>query len=157
MGEFGQAIKKDIDSMTSGDNFSKFLDKVNEIYRADFKVSNDTQRDPNDNPRIPLLDAKYKKKKQNLGRQPVPDFYFTGRAENSFYHEKDNEGISYDYSDPLASMYMERHETVGVQEVVRRQFPVEEDSSSNRQQKNIDAVAEALRKILMQPRTIVVN
>jgi len=157
MSEFGKAISNDIKNVTSGILFEKFLDKVDEVYRADFRTSNDTQTNPDDIPRVPLIDAKYKKKKQNLGRQPVPDFYFTGRAENSFYGEKNSEGLSYGYSDSKAALYMETHETVGVQEVVRRQFPVEGDSSADRQQTNIQKVTEALTEILMSDRTIVVG
>ena len=157
MSEFGKAISNDIKNVTSGSLFEKFLDKVDEVYRADFKTSNDTLMNPNDLPRQELVDTKYKRQKQNAGRPPVPDFYFTGNAENSFYSEKDSEGVSYDYSDSLVSSYMNMHETVGMYGIVRRQFPVEEDSGSNRQQANIQKVTEALTEILMSKRTIVVG
>ena len=153
-----EAISKDIETMTKGDKFKPFLDEVDIIYQADFRTSNAAQVNPNDAPRQ-ALHKEYAKRKKSIGADPVPDFYFKGTADETFESLTDEDSVLYGYQDTKVAGYMLGHEegkTKGVG-VARRQFPIESDMGSSRQQDNMRLVEQALTEHLNSDRTIIVN
>lgn len=153
-----EAISQDIATMTKGDKFKPFLDEVDIIYQADFRASNAGQVNPNDVPRQDLHE-KYAKRKKSVGANPVPDFYFKGTANDTFESLTDEDSVLYGYQDTKVAGYMLGHEegrTKGVG-VARRQFPVESDMGSTRQQDNMRLVEQALTMHLNEDRTIIVD
>jgi hypothetical protein len=153
----GEAIVKDIKQMFDSSELGSVLDNVGTIYSDSIEEMNRQAREPDGASRTPLNQT-YADIKQELGRQDVADFYFSGNAYESFYYEENvgNKSVGFGYDDATITEYMLRHEQGnGVPE--RRQFPIESDSNSAEQQMNYDDVEQELSAYLNTPRVIRVS
>jgi len=153
----GEAIVKDIKEMFSSPELGSVLDNIGTIYSDSIEEMNRQARDPDGASRTPLNQT-YADIKQELGRQDVADFYFSGNAYESFYYEENvgDSSVGFGYDDATITEYMLGHEEGnGVPE--RRQFPIESDSNSAEQQMNYDDVEQELSVYLNTPRVIRVS
>ena len=153
----GEAIVKDIKQMFDSSELGSVLDNVGTIYSDSIEEMNRQAREPDGASRTPLNQT-YADIKQELGRQDVADFYFSGDAYESFYYEENvgNKSVGFGYDDATITEYMLGHEQGnGVPE--RRQFPIESDSNSAEQQMNYDDVEQELSTYLNTPRVIRVS
>ena len=153
----GEAIVKDIKEMFSSPELGSVLDNIGTIYSDSIEEMNRQASDPNGKSRL-RLNQTYADIKQELGRQDVADFYFSGNAYESFYYEENvgDRSVGFGYDDATITEYMLAHEKGnGVPE--RRQFPIESDSNSAEQQMNYDDVEQELSVYLNTPRVIRVS
>lgn len=153
----GEAIVKDIKQMFDSSELGSVLDNVGTIYSDSIEEMNRQAREPDGASRTPLNQT-YADIKQELGRQDVADFYFSGDAYESFYYEENvgNKSVGFGYDNTTITEYMLGHEQGnGVPE--RRQFPIESDSNSAEQQMNYDDVEQELSAYLNTPRVIRVS
>jgi hypothetical protein len=152
-----EAIVKDIKEMFNSSELGSVLDNIGTIYSDSIEEMNRQAREPDGASRTPLNQT-YADIKQELGKQDVADFYFSGDAYESFYYEENvgNKSVGFGYDDATVSEYMLGHEQGnGVPE--RRQFPIESDSNSAEQQMNYDDVEQELSVYLNTPRVIRVS
>lgn len=153
----GEAIVKDIKQMFDSSELGSVLDNIGVIYSDSIEEMNRQAREPDGASRAPLNQT-YADIKQELGRQDVADFYFSGDAYESFYYEESvgNKSVGFGYDNATITEYMLNHEQGnGVPE--RRQFPIESDSNSGEQQMNYDDVERELSAYLNTPRVIKVS
>jgi hypothetical protein len=154
----GEAIVKDIKEMFNSSELGNVLDNIGTIYSDSIEEMNRQAREPDGASRTPLNQT-YADIKQELGRQDVADFYFSGDAYESFYYEESvgDRSVGFGYDDATITEYMLNHEqgTGGVPE--RRQFPIESDLNSAEQQMNYDDVEQELSAYLNTPRVIRVS
>lgn len=153
----GEAIVKDIKQMFDSSELGSVLDNVGAIYSDSIEEMNRQAREPDGASRTPLNQT-YTDIKQELGRQDVADFYFSGDAYESFYYEENvgDKSVGFGYDNTTITEYMLGHEQGnGVPE--RRQFPIESDSNSAEQQMNYDDVEQELSAYLNTPRVIRVS
>lgn len=153
----GEAIVKDIKQMFDSSELGSVLDNVGTIYSDSIEEMNRQASDPNEESRL-RLNQTYADIKQELGRQDVADFYFSGNAYESFYYKENvgDKSVGFGYDDATITEYMLGHEE-GNGVPKRRQFPIESDSNSAEQQMNYDDVEQELSAYLNTPRVIRVS
>ena len=153
----GEAIVKDIKQMFDSSELGSVLDNVGTIYSDSIEEMNRQASDPNEESRL-RLNQTYADIKQELGRQDVADFYFSGNAYESFYYKENvgDKSVGFGYNDATITEYMLGHEE-GNGVPKRRQIPIESDSNSAEQQMNYDDVEQELSAYLNTPRVIRVS
>jgi hypothetical protein len=152
MKKLARIILDDVKSQINSNKFSKVLDDIGTIYSDSIESMNRKSLEPDGSDRFPLVES-YAKYKSDIGRKPEPDFFYTGDADATFMYQAKKKSVSFGYSDSSVANYMEDHEQgYGVPQ--RRQFPVEQDSSSSEQQSNIEDVKTFVFDLLNEKRTI---
>ena len=159
----GKAILKDIEDLFVSNTFKQFLDgdmediMMNHISHINFNAQN-----PDGSQRVPL-GALHSKHKEQAGRLPIPDLYYTGAAEHFLYAEANQQesSLGFDYGNAEVGGYMTDHEMGGGGMPVRRQFPVNDPQSGQADDYSLrmihDEVLEALGKVLNSSRVVTVG
>lgn len=145
-------ILKDVRSQLNSNKFKESMNEVGREYEFSINRMNQQALEPDGNRRFGLVDS-YADYKENIGRKPIPDFLYTGTAEEDFMYQTKKRGVSFGYNSARVGGYMRDHEE-GNRVPQRRQFPIEEDSGSTEQQGNIDDVKDIIFELLNERRTI---
>ena len=145
-------ILKDVRSQFDSNKFKESMNEVGREYEFSIQKMNVQGLEPDGGRRFGLVDS-YADYKRNIGRQAIPDFLYTGTAEEDFMYQTKRRGVSFGYNSARVGGYMRDHEEGnGVPQ--RRQFPIEEDSDSSEQQTNIGDVKDIIFELLNEKRTI---
>tara|TARA_R100000353_G_scaffold140128_1_gene99874 strand:+ start:403 stop:915 length:513 start_codon:yes stop_codon:yes gene_type:complete len=145
-------ILKDVRSQLDSSKFRETMNQVGDEYDFSIRKMNVQGLEPDGTRRFGLVDS-YADYKRNIGRQPIPDFLYTGTADEDFMYQPKKRGVSFGYNSARVGGYMRDHEEGnGVPQ--RRQFPIEEDSDSSEQQTNISDVKDIIFELLNEQRTI---
>jgi len=145
-------ILKDVRSQLDSASFRDAANKIGDVYDFSIRKMNIQGLEPDGNRRFDLVDS-YADYKRDIGRNPIPDFLYTGTADEDFMYTPKKRGVSFGYNNARVGGYMRDHEE-GNRVPQRRQFPIEDDSSSTEQQTNIDDVKDIILELLNEPRTI---
>jgi hypothetical protein len=158
-----KAVMEDLVNTLSIENMKPILEIVKVNYQESIEDLNSKGKNPDGKGRK-RLSTNYARKKTN---NPIPDFFLTGTAKESLEGRVEasprsnssiasNLDIFYEVKDKEANDYMYAHEVEDPYEKERRQFPIEIDSNSAPQKKNIKNTAKMIESLLMRDRQIVV-
>jgi len=145
-------ILKDARAQLDSNKFREAMNQVGDEYDFSIRKMNTQGLEPDGTRRFSLVDS-YADYKRNIGRNPIPDFLYTGAADEDFMYTPKRRGVSFGYGSARIGGYMRDHEE-GNRVPQRRQFPIEEDSDSSEQQTNIADVKDIIFELLNEPRTI---
>ena len=161
-----KAIMEDLVNTLSVENMKPILEIVKVNYQESIEDLNSKGKNPDGKGRT-RLSTNYARTKRNQGKNPIPNFFLTGTARESLEgrveaSERFNSSIAsnldifYEVTDKEANDYMYAHEVDDPYEKERRQFPIETDSNSAPQKKNIKNTAKMIESLLIRDRQIVV-
>ena len=151
--KIGEAIVKDIKDTFNSPEFNKTLDDIGAVYSDSIEEMNSQSKGPDGRGRF-SLNEKYAQEKVDLGREPEPNFYYSGEAYESFTYETKKKSIGFGYEKSEVASYMKNHEQGTTKLPERRQFPVNNDSNSGEQKMNIEDTQNLISKLLNSKRVL---